>query len=70
MINRFAKLLLDIRIDFCFLLMFDAISCSVLLRQSGMAARIDGVVSGSNNAVRECSLDVRKANHLSVLFDP
>lgn len=66
MMNLFAKLLLDIKIDFCFLLIFPAISCSVFLRQSGIAARIDGVVSGSNNAVRECSLEVRKANHLSV----
>jgi hypothetical protein len=45
--NLLARLLLEIRIDFLRLFELFRESLSVDLRQSGMVAKIDGVVSGS-----------------------
>lgn len=56
--------------DFRFLLALSDISCRVLLKQSGIVARIEGVVSGSNRMVLELSCVVRNANQILVHPDP
>jgi hypothetical protein len=47
--NLLARLLLEMRIEFCFFFSLDAESSNVLLKQSGMAASIEGVTLGSNS---------------------
>jgi hypothetical protein len=51
--NRFARLLLEIKTDLRLALPLTA-SSSVCLRQSGTAASIDGVVSGSSTFPSDC----------------
>lgn len=47
--NLLARLLLEMRIEFCFFFSLDAESRSVLLKQSGIVASIEGVTLGSNS---------------------
>jgi hypothetical protein len=42
-------------VDFSFFLSFSTVSRRILLKQSGILARIEGVVSGSNSKGRELS---------------
>lgn len=46
-INRLARLLLDIKIDFFLFFEVSAVSTSTCRRQSGIFARIEGVTLGS-----------------------
>jgi hypothetical protein len=59
--NLLARLLLEIRIEFCFFFSLVAESWSVLLKQSGRVARIEGVTLGSNSiggiSSKACKLD-------------
>jgi len=49
--NRFARLLLDIKIDLRFFLeLFDAV-CSILRKHSGTFANIEGVTFGSSKII-------------------
>jgi hypothetical protein len=67
--NRFVRLLLEISVDF---LDFDSLfaqSRSVLFRQSGIAAKTDGVGSGSRTTDDMRALVV-KVNRLLVLTLP
>jgi hypothetical protein len=67
--NRFVRLLLEISVDFLDLTSLFAQSRSVLFRQSGTAAKIDAVGSGSRTA-DDIGVLVVKANRLLVLTLP
>jgi hypothetical protein len=60
--NLLARLLLEMRIEFCFFFSLDAESRSVLLKQSGIVASIEGVTLGSNS-LGEVLFKVCKINH-------
>ncbi len=47
--NLLARLLLEIRIEFCFFFSLDAEPRSVRLKQSGMVASMESVTLGSNS---------------------
>jgi hypothetical protein len=44
--NLLARLLLEMSVDFSFFLSFSTVSRRMLLKQSGILARMDGVVFG------------------------
>lgn len=66
--NLFARLLLDRRVDFCFFFNLSIVSKRILLKQSGILARIEGVVSGSNSKGRVLSPEARTSVHDSVII--
>ena len=68
--NLFAKLLLEIRIALFFPLLACVESFNTLRRQSGMVARIEGVVSGSVMRYPLLSEDGCNFHHYFVLNIP
>lgn len=65
--NLLARLLLDMSVDFSFFLSFSTVSRRMLLKQSGILAKIEGVVSGSNNRGRLLSPETRTLVQDSVI---
>jgi hypothetical protein len=61
--NLLARLLLEISVDFSFFLSFSTVSRRMLLKQSGILARMDGVVLGSNSKGRVLSPETRTSVH-------
>jgi hypothetical protein len=61
--NLLARLLLEIRVDFSFFLSFSTVSKRILLKQSGILAKMEGVVSGSNNNGRLLSPEAHTSVH-------
>lgn len=61
--NLFVRLLLDMRTDFLCFCESVMISSSVFLRHSGIVARIEGVVLGSNKVGFLLSIVVRNSHH-------
>ena len=64
--NLLARLLLEMSVDFSFFLSFSTVSRRMLLKHSGILAKIDGVVSGSNSKGRVLSPEERTSVHDSV----
>jgi hypothetical protein len=67
--NLFVRLLLEISVDLLVFVSLFAESRRVLLRQSGIVAKIEAVGSGSQTAVDVCVLVV-KVDRILVLILP
>ena len=66
--NLLARLLLEMSVDFSFFLSFSTVSRRMFLKQFGILARMEGVVSGSNSKGRELSPEARTSVQDSVVI--